>query len=157
VRRTPTPPAIRARRAAAGQLELFGGYDYHPFITDQPGDPVELDRFHRAHAEVELAIRDLKHGLALNHLPSKRFGANQAWLTLQTLAHNLGRWSARLAGLAATPRQTIKTLRRRYLAVAARLTRHARRHRLRLPAHWPWSAALITGLHRIRALPGPAG
>lgn len=157
VRRTPTPPAIRARRAAAGQLELFPAFDYHPFITDQPGDPAELDRFHRAHAEVELAIRDLKHGLALNHLPTKRFGANQAWLVLQTLAHNLGRWSARLAGLAATPRQTVKTLRRRYLHVAARLTRHARRHRLHLPAHWPWARALIAGLHRLRALPGPAG
>ena len=157
VRRTPTPPAIRARRAAAGQLELFPGYDYHPFITDQPGDPVTLDRFHREHAEVELAIRDLKHGLALNHLPSKRFGANQAWLILQTIAHNLGRWSARLAGLAATPRQTIKTLRRRYLGVAARLTRHARRHHLHLPAHWPWAHDLIQGLRRLRALPGPAG
>ncbi|TDN71833.1 MULTISPECIES: IS1380 family transposase [Pseudonocardia] len=157
VRRTPTPPAIRDRRAAAGQLELFPGYDYHPFITDQSGDPVELDRFHRAHAEVELAIRDLKHGLALSHLPSKRFGANQAWLVLQTLAHNLGRWSARLAGLAATPRQTIKTLRRRYLRVAARLSSHARRHQLRLPAHWPWVHAFIAGLHRLRALPGPAG
>ncbi|MEV1296146.1 transposase, partial [Pseudonocardia sp. NPDC049635] len=91
------------------------------------------------------------------HLPSKRFGANQAWLILQTLAHNLGRWSARLAGLAATPRQTIKTLRRRYLTVAARLTRHARRYRLRLPMHWPWTTALLHGLQLLRALPGPAG
>lgn len=136
---------------------MFPGYDYHPFITDQPGDPATLDGFHREHAEVELAIRDLKHGLALNHMPSKRFGANQAWLILQTLAHNLGRWSARLAGLAATPRQTIKTLRRRYLGVAARLTRHARRYRLRLPAHWPWATALLEGLHRLRNLPRPDG
>ena len=90
VRRTPTPPQLRARHQSPDQQELFPTYEYHPFITDQPGDPVVLDRFHRAHAEVELAIRDLKYGLGLNHLPSGRFGANHAWLILQTIAHNLG-------------------------------------------------------------------
>ena len=153
VRRTPTPPALRD----AGQHELFPTYEFHPFITDQSGDPVELDRFHRAHAEVELAIRDLKHGLGLNHLPSKSFAANHAWLVLQTLAHNLGRWTARLGDLARTPRQTIKTLRRRYLTVPARLVRHARRTTLRLPARWPWAHDWLTALNALRALPGPAG
>lgn len=158
VRRTPTPPGIRNRAAAQpGQGALFPTFEYHPFITDQPGDPVALDAFHRGHAEVELAIRDLKHGLGLNHLPSGRFGANHAWLVLQSVAHNLGRWSARLGALAATPRQTIKTLRRRYLAVPARLVRHARRARLRLPTGWPWAAALLAALARLRALPSPAG
>lgn len=76
---------------------------------------------------------------------------------LQTLAHNLGRWTARLGDLAATPRQTIKTLRRRYLAVPARLVRHARRLVLRLPRHWPWAHELTGALTRLRALPGPAG
>ena len=153
VRRTPTPPGLRDE----AQQALFPSYEYHPFITDQPGDPVELDRFHRAHAEVELAIRDLKYGLGLNHLPTKSFAGNHAWLVLQTLAHNLGRWTARLGALATTPRQTIKTLRRRYLAVPARLVTHARRLALRLPRHWPWAKQLLDALTRLRALPGPAG
>jgi hypothetical protein len=153
VRRTPTPPGLRDPEQAA----LFPTFEYHPFITDQPGDPVELDRFHRGHAEVELAIRDLKYGLGLNHLPTKSFAGNHAWLVLQTLAHNLGRWTARLGDLAATPRQTIKTLRRRILAVPARLVRHARRLVLRLPRRWPWADQLIDALARLRALPGPAG
>lgn len=153
VRRTPTPPGLRDE----AQQALFPTYDYHPFITDQPGDPVELDRFHRAHAEVELAIRDLKYGLALNHLPTKSFAANHAWLVLQTLAHNLGRWTARLGALADTPRQTMKTLRRRYLAVPARLIRHARRLLLRLPARWPWAQRLTDALTKLRALPIPSG
>ena len=75
----------------------------------------------------------------------------------QTLAHNLGRWTARLGDLAATPRQTIKTLRRRILAVPGRLVRHARRLVLRLPRRWPWTGQLITALNRLHALPGPAG
>jgi hypothetical protein len=116
VRRTPTPPGLRDPE----QYALFPTYEYHPFITDQPGDAVELDRFHRGHAEVELAIRDLKYGLGLNHLPTKSFAANHAWLVLQTLAHNVARWTGRLADLAATPRQTVTTLRRRFLAVPAR-------------------------------------
>lgn len=153
VRRTPTPPGLRDE----AQQALFPTFEYHPFITDQPGDPVELDRFHRAHAEVELAIRDLKYGLGLNHLPTKSFAGNHAWLVLQTIAHNIGRWTARLGDLAATPRQTIKTLRRRVLAVPARLIRHARRLLLRLPQHWPWAEQLTRALTRLRALPGPAG
>ena len=153
VRRTPTPPGLRDE----AQQALFPTYEYHPFITDQDGDPVELDRFHRAHAEVELAIRDLKYGLGLNHLPTKSFAGNHAWLVLQTLAHNLGRWTARLGELADTPRQTIKTLRHRYLAVPVRLVRHARRLILRLPSRWPWADRLITALTRLRALPSPGG
>ena len=153
VRRTPTPPGLRDQ----AQQALFPTYDYHPFITDQPGDPVELDRFHRAHAEVELDIRDLKYGLAINHLPTKSFAGNHAWLVLQTVAHNLGRWTARLGELADTPRQTLKTLRRRYLAVPARLVHHARRVLLRLPACWPWAGHLIDALGRLRALPMPTG
>jgi hypothetical protein len=153
VRRTPTPPGLRDE----AQQALFPTYEYHPFITDQPGEAVELDRFHRAHAEVELAIRDLKYGLGLNHLPTKSFAGNHAWLVLQTLAHNLGRWTARLGGLADTPRQTIKTLRRRVLAVPARLIRHARRLHLRLPARWPWAQQLLDALTTLRALPAPAG
>ncbi len=153
VRRTPTPPGLRDE----AQQALFPTFEYHPFITDQPGDPVELDRFHRAHAEVELAIRDLKYGLGLNHLPTKSFAGNHAWLVLQTVAHNLGRWTARLGDLAATPRQTIKTLRRRYLAVPARLVHHARRLVLRLPRLWPWAEQLNAAFTRLRALPGPAG
>ena len=34
----------------------------------------------RRHAEIENAIRDLKYGVGLNHLPSGRFAANGAWL-----------------------------------------------------------------------------
>ena len=56
VRRTPVPPGLRERR---GQDELFAAFDYHPIITDQPGevDTLTVDQVHREHAEVELAIR----------------------------------------------------------------------------------------------------
>ena len=34
------------------------------------GEMLELEADHRRHAEIENAIRDLKHGVGLNHLPS---------------------------------------------------------------------------------------
>lgn len=158
VRRTPcTDAQVRntGRSPQPGQQALFPVYDYHPFITDRDGSAIDLDTDHRAHAEVELTIRDLKHSMGLAHLPTKSFGGNAAWLTLNTIAHNLTRWIARLAlGLG---RVTTKTIRRKIYTVGGRLTRTARQLHLHLPTAWPWTTALITALSRIRALPTPTG
>ena len=59
---------------------------------DRHGDVLELEADHRRHADVENAIRDLKYGVGLNHLPSGRFAANGAWLAVQVMSHNLARW-----------------------------------------------------------------
>ena len=79
----------RARPTPGSQLALFARYSYHAFITGREGDTLELEAGHRRHAEVENAIRDLKYGVGLNHLPSGRFPANAAWLAVQVMAHNL--------------------------------------------------------------------
>ena len=80
----------RVKPAPGSQLALFATYSYHGFITDRDGEPLELEADHRRHAEIENAIRDLKYGVGLNHLPSGRFAANGAWLAVQVMAHNLG-------------------------------------------------------------------
>ncbi len=141
----------RVKPTPGSQLAAFVLYDYHAFITDRAGETLELEADHRRHAEIENAIRDLKYGMALNHLPSGRFGANGAWLTVQVIAHNLARWTARIglgAGIVTT-----KTLRRRLFSLAGRLTRSARRLTLHLPARWPWAIAFSTALARLRAIP----
>ena len=89
----------RVKPTPGSQLALFATYSYHGFITDRDGETLELEADHRRHAEIENAIRDLKHGVGLNHLPSGRFAANGAWLAVQVMAHNLARWTARI-GLA---------------------------------------------------------
>ena len=86
----------RVKPTPDSQLALFASYSYHGFITDRDGDTLELEADHRRHAEIENAIRDLKYGVGLNHLPSGRFAANGAWLAVQVLAHNLARWTARI-------------------------------------------------------------
>jgi len=141
----------RVKPTPGSQLALFALYDYHAFITDRDGETLVLEADHRRHAEIENAIRDLKYGMALNHLPSGKFAANGAWLSVQVMAHNLARWTARIglgAGIVTT-----KTLRRRLFAVAGRLTRSARRLTLHLPTRWPWAIEFRAALARLRAIP----
>ena len=149
---TPVRLIVRRVKPTPGsQLALFATYDFHAFVTDRDGETLVLEADHRRHAEIENAIRDLKYGMALNHLPSGRFGANGAWLSVGVIAHNLARWTARLglgAGIVTT-----KTQRRRLFAVAGRLTRSARRVKLHLPARWPWAIEFSTALARLRAIP----
>ena len=144
----------RVRPTPGSQLALFATYSYHGFITDRYGETLELEADHRRHAEIENAIRDLKYGVGLNHLPSGRFGANAAWLAVQVMAHNLARWTARI-GLGEHI-VTTKTLRRRFFALAGRLTRSARRLTLHLPRRWPWETQFSRALARLQAIPLPA-
>jgi Transposase DDE domain group 1 len=141
----------RVKPTPGSQLALLTLYDYHAFVTDRVGETLILEADHRRHAEIENAIRDLKYGMGLNHLPSGRFPANGAWLAVQVIAHNLARWTARIgldAGIVTT-----KTLRRRLFALAGRLTRSARRSMLHFAKRWPWAAEFDAALARLRMIP----
>ena len=135
------------------QLALFARYSYHAFITDRDGETLELEADHRRHAEVENAIRDLKYGVGLNHMPSGRFAANGAWLAVQVMAHNLARWTARI-GLGERTVIT-KTLRRG-------LRSGGTDHPLGAPPHFASPPALALGnpvqsrLGPLQAIPFPA-
>ncbi len=143
---------VRRTRIIGAQAELFDNWRHHAFITDRTGTAVELDVDHRAHAVVELAIRDLKEGAGLDHCPSGRFHANGAWAVFATVAHNLLRW-VHLIGTGTTGPIVAKTLRRRLLTLPGRITSGSRRRRLRLPTRWPWAPEFHTALARIRAIP----
>ena len=88
---------VRRTRLLGAQRELWPNWRYHCFVTDRHDlDTCAADAYHRAHATVELAIRDLKESAGLSRCPSGRFFANGAWLACCVLAHNLARWTARL-------------------------------------------------------------
>jgi hypothetical protein len=144
----------RTRLTDPLQAQLWPEWRYHAFITNVELPTVAVDQFHRDHASVELAIRDLKDGAGLEHCPSGRFFANAAWLACTVLAHNLTRWTARLGGLHPTDQLTVaRTVRTRLLALPGRLVNRSRRWILRLPARWPWADNFHTALHRLRSLP----
>ena len=151
----------RVKPTPGTQLALFVNYSYHGF-HHRPGRgiPCTLEADHRRHAEIENAIRDLKYGVGLNHLPSGRFAANPEPAE-GGLAGGAGDGaqpgtldSAHRSGRATVV--TTKTLRRRFFSMAGRLTSSARRLTLHLPQRWPWEAQFSRALARLRALPLPA-
>jgi hypothetical protein len=148
----------RTRLGDTTQQRLFPDWRHHAFLTDLTGDAVNIDRFHRHHAVVELAIRDLKEGAGLEHVPSGNFSANSAWLQAAVLAHNLIRWTAILGDVRVNDELTVaRTIRTRLVAIPGRLVNRAGRTILRLPTRWPWADTFTTALDTLRLLrPAPA-
>jgi len=143
----------RVRPTPGSQLAMDVVFSYHAILTDRDGPLLAVEADHRRHAIVEHTICDLKHHAGLAHLPSGRFAANAAWLSLVGIAYNLARWTASAADLG---RITTKTLRLTVIAVPARLVRSGRRSRLRLPTDWPWADHITTALETIgRIEPAP--
>ncbi len=142
---------LRRTRLVGAQAELFPDWRHHAFATNRNTPTLIADVDHRDHAQVELAIRDLKDQ-ALAHFPSGQMHANSAWTVIAALAHNLGRWTSQI-GQPNQPVKTARTRRRQLLNIPARLTRTSRRWTLRMPARWPWQHDFTTVLDAIRALP----
>jgi hypothetical protein len=141
-------------QAAQGQGELFAVYRYHPVFTNNPAPLVAAEVCHRQHAIIEPTIADLKAS-ALAHLPSGSFQANNAWLTLAAIAHNL----TRAAGAAASTfhaKAETATIRAQLIAVPARIARSARRLVIHLPEAWPWKHAWQRLFAAVHAPPTPA-
>lgn len=145
---------VRRTRILGHQAQLFPDWRHHAFLTDQTGTAVDVDAFHRAHATVELAIKDLKASAGAVHMPSGHFAANGAWLAAAVLAHNLFRWTTTLGHTSEPDRLTVaRTLLVRLLAIPARLVHPAGKPKLRMPTRWPWAETFTTALDTLRALP----
>ena len=159
---TGTRLIVRRERPHPGaQLDLFdtiAGFRHQVFATDTPpgAGPIQyLEVRHRAHATVEDRIRCGKDS-GFGRFPSRQFNINTVWLELALTGIDLLAWTQLLlldGGLAACEP---KRLRYRLLHVAARITRSARRTRLRIAASWPWAGHLATAFARLHALPRPA-
>jgi hypothetical protein len=129
------------------------GWRFQVFITDQPdADLARLELCHRQHARVEDRIRGAKATGARN-LPFDRWRRNAVWLQLVLLALDLVGWAQTLLLDGDLAMAEPKTLRYRLWHVAGRISRHARRLRLRLQRTWPWAADLVRAFTRLRALP----
>jgi hypothetical protein len=130
---------LNPKSVPEGQGELFAAYRHHAFLTDNPLVIEQAEPMHRAHAVIEQVLADLNNG-PLAHLPSGKFNANAAWLTLAALAYNLTRAAGTLASRFHA-KATSATVRRTLINIPARIATSARRIHLRLPTNWPWAAA----------------
>jgi len=140
-------------------------YGYSFILTNldvsAPGQAAAVEHWYRHRTTIENIYRDSKHGAALRHLPSGYPAVNTAWMWGALLAASMAAWLHQLT--AATRgeiilaghgvrggKAMIATLRRRLIAVPARLVRHAGQLILRLP---PGHGLLAEILARLRALP----
>ncbi|MFJ6141794.1 IS1380 family transposase [Kitasatospora sp. NPDC092286] len=161
----------RERPHPGAQLSLFDqdeGMRHQVFLTDTPvaggGSIQHLEVRHRAHARVEDHILPQTPSggtpsgktTGFGRFPSRHFQINAAWLELSLTAIDLLAWTRTLLldGELATVEP--KMLRYRLLHAAARITRGARRLRLRIAATWPWGHELTVAFNRLVALPRPA-
>lgn len=129
-------------KSSHGQETLFDTWRFHAFFTTTDpavADTVSADKTHRGHAIIEQVHADLKHA-ALAHLPSAKFTANAAWLVLAVIAFNLTRAAAIITG-PRLAKATTATIRRKLIAVPARVASSVRRVTLHLPTAWPWEQA----------------
>jgi hypothetical protein len=149
---------VRRERPHPGAQLSFTDHDGHRFLatlTDLAGNPVELERLHRARASTEDRIRAAKQ-TGLENLPFRDFDHNAVWLEISLIAQDLIAWTQQLALTGELAVCEPKTLRYRLLHTAARLAFHARRATLRLQRDWPFADALAAAFTRLAALPPPA-
>jgi hypothetical protein len=83
------------------------------------------------------------------------FAVNAAWLQLALAAIDLLAWTGWLLLDGELTHAEPKKLRYRLLHTAARITRSARRIRLRIADTWPWRHHLTSAFGRLAALPKP--
>ncbi|PWR06138.1 IS1380 family transposase [Micromonospora sicca] len=150
----------RERPHPGAQLTLFDtieGLRHQVMATDTPvgnGSLQFLEARHRAHARVEDRIRTGKD-TGFGRFPSRVFAINQAWLQLALTGIDLLCWTQTLLLQGELANAEPKKLRYRLLHAPARITRSARRTRLRIAEHWPWAAVLAAAFGRLAALPRP--
>ena len=143
----------RTRLTDSRQAKLWPDWRHFAFLTDLDGDTITVDAFHRHHAVVELAIRDLKEGAGMEHVPSGNFSANSAWLQCAVLAHNLIRWTVTIGAPGPVDELTVaRTVRQQLLNVPGRLVNHAGTPVLRGPLNWPWRHRFQQRLAALRLL-----
>jgi hypothetical protein len=151
----------RERPHPGAQLSLFDtieGMRHQVMATDTPpgnGSIQFLEARHRAHARVEDRIRTGKDS-GFGRFPSRVFAINQAWLELALAGIDLLAWTQTLLLDGELALAEPKKLRYRLLHVAARLTRSARRTRLRIAETWPWATDLAAAFARLATLPRPS-
>jgi hypothetical protein len=125
---------LNPKSVPEGQAELFGVWRHHVIFTDSPFVLAQAEPMHREHAQVEQVFADLEDS-ALARLPSGKFPANAAWLTLAATAYNLTRAAGHLASVFHARART-GTIRRHLINIPARIATGARRLTLHLPRLW---------------------
>lgn len=104
----------------------FERYRYHVIVTNSADEDIAaLMEFQLDHANVENHIKEHKSGFDLEKLPTGNFNANKAYFLIGQLAYNLIAWLKSFFLPEHFARATIKTIRHKFLFVAAKVIRRS--------------------------------
>ena len=115
------------------EQRILGEYFITALITNLRGAGASLIRYHLARGGMENYIEEFKNGIGAAHLPSRRFRANWAWLSIAMLAYNLAQAFKLLLLPTSEHHHQMKKLRLHWFNVAGQLIRSGRRWIVALP------------------------
>jgi hypothetical protein len=122
------------------QLSFLEGdeYEYFFYATNTELSPDEVVDFYQKRGNSENYIKEAKYDMAVGQLLLKSFWSNEAIFQLMMLAYNLF-LLFKLDSLKATEyRQQIKTFRLKYIFLAGKIIRTARRVVMKLSDRYPY-------------------
>ena len=120
------------------QLTLFkiGRHTYRVLVTNIEGKDEEIWRFYDDHANCENGIKELIGNFHLDKMPSTSWFANAAYFHAVILAYNLFIWFKKFCLPRGIGNITMETLRLKYIVIAAKLIRGARKLKLQISMHF---------------------
>ena len=122
------------------QLSFLEGeeYEYFFFVTNTELSSAEVVDFYQKRGNCENYIKEAKYDMAVGHLLLTSFWSNEAIFQLMLLAYNLF-LLFKIDFLRATEyRQQIKTFRLKYIFLAGKIIRTARRVAMKLSENYPY-------------------
>ena len=144
----PTPEYWTDRDRAAWKIVEAHAVRVPALTADQFGD---LNRYAADAQEMALQVARVYKPSAAD--PFGHLTLPEILACGELVAHDLTVWTQLLLFDGEHAVCEPKRLRYRLLHVAGRLTRHARRLTLHLPADWPWTGAIAKAFKRLTALP----
>lgn len=131
---------VRKDSAETAQLSFLAGeeYEYFFFVTNLDRSPEEVAALYDQRGRCENYIKEAKYDMAVGHLLLQSFWANEAIFQLMMMAYNLFLLFKMDRGMKAEYRQQIKTFRLKYIFLAGKIVRTARRVVMKLPKEYPY-------------------
>jgi hypothetical protein len=133
---------VRKDPTQTAQLSFLAGdeYEYFFFVTNQDRSPEEVIAFYDQRGRCENYIKEAKHDMAVGHLLLQSFWANEAIFQLMMMAYNLFLLFKMDRGMKMEYRQQIKTFRLKYIFLAGKIVRSARKVVMKLSEQYPYQA-----------------
>ena len=143
------------------QYQLFASeqYTYRVFVTNRKTSPASVVEGYAGRAAAENLIKEANNDAGITSVPGRNFLVNKNFFFMAMLAYNLNRWVMLFnhVGKEGYQRTMLSTARLKYLFIAAKVVRHARRGRIRYSADYEEQGRFHTLMERLGSIRSAAG